>query len=510
MVSDTPGGRTIPRFGSVVGEGIWTGVVAGTFIGPVAGIVLYLLSALASGSPDAGLDEDGEWGGFVFVLFFLPLAVVVLAFIGEAIGLLVGAISAATVWAAIRLEARLGFSGGPALLGVAGLAGGVLSVAAAVPILAVVYPAGLYWARDLWLVTAAIAVAAAFVAMARFRAIRPVRLALAAAELGAERPPVPRANVLRIWGSVILGLVLIATVEMAVLVSRSAAGPSCFRGGDSLWIGVGWAEWPPQVTCFYDSGAVELVPRVLYVVLAFASVLAAGLLAAAVGATGSDRGTGGFSSGGASTRLRAARRIVLLTAAALVALSLAAYSAVGAVRPVASSTADADSSLDIDPPPAPSDPWVTPAPVTPLPDVTLPPPTSTYSSDELTTLLQELVDETFEAAGPIDDPEIPVETQTFPVIVGECMEGGVPGQTAYLTVGFDTADVSQSLERVRALWMAEGYQLYERTENAKGDPLTPGTSVSARGADPQVASSLLLRIYDGYLILDVAGLCVSS
>jgi hypothetical protein len=63
---------------------------------------------------------------------------------------------------------------------------------------------------------------------------------------------------------------------------------------------------------------------------------------------------------------------------------------------------------------------------------------------------------------------------------------------------------------VRALWMAEGYQLYERTVNAKGDPLTPGTSVSARGADPQVASSLLLRIYDGYLILDVAGLCVSS
>jgi hypothetical protein len=513
-MSETP----TPRWWSVVGSGAWTGVLAGTIAGPVLGIVAYLVSALASGRPDAGLDEDGEWSGLVFFVFFLPFIVVVLAFLGEAIGALVGAITAATVLVAIRVEARLGFRGGTALLAIAGLAGGVVSVAIALPVLAIVYPAALYWVRDVWTVTVVVAAVAAIVTVARRKSIEPVRLALAAAEIGAARPSVARARVLGVWGFAALVLVIVATVEMAVLIPSFGVGPSCFSGESPYyigWVGAENSQWPPQVTCIYDTATVELVPRWIYVVLALTAIVAAGLLAAAawfvVRAARNQ-------SDGSSFRMRTARRVALPVVAALVALLLAGYSTVGVVRPMATVTPEESAGwLDIEPPPSPALPSVvpavpsaTPAPVTPVPAATMAPPTSTYSIDELTILLQELVDATFAAAGPIDDPAIPVETQTFAVVVGECMEGGVPGRTAYLSVGFDTGDVAQSLERVRALWTSEGYALYERSVNARGDILTPGTSVSATGADPQVATSLFLRISADYLILDIAGLCVSE
>lgn len=148
-------------------------------------------------------------------------------------------------------------------------------------------------------------------------------------------------------------------------------------------------------------------------------------------------------------------------------------------------------------------------PPPPLVPIEVPPPSTTYTPSELTAELQALVDATFATAGPIVDPAIPTETQTFAVSAGECYLGDVTGYTAQLEVGFDTADVQQSLDRVRTLWAAEGYELYDRTENAKGETLDPAIAVDARGTDPQPAASLGMRIYDGFLILNVEGLCVS-
>ena len=108
--------------------------------------------------------------------------------------------------------------------------------------------------------------------------------------------------------------------------------------------------------------------------------------------------------------------------------------------------------------------------------------------------MQDLVDGTFAAAGPIVDPQIAPEIQTFPVFLDECTAGGLAGKTATLRVGFDTADVAPSLERVRTFWVAEGYQLFEDTENAKGESLDPAKSLNATGSDSVVETASPSRV----------------
>ncbi|HEV7949155.1 MAG TPA: hypothetical protein VGP24_05240 [Glaciihabitans sp.] len=154
----------------------------------------------------------------------------------------------------------------------------------------------------------------------------------------------------------------------------------------------------------------------------------------------------------------------------------------------------------------PGDPTAAPDTTT-LPPIHLTQPSTTYSQALLIPLIQGLADRTIAAAGPIDDPAIPAGTTSFPVSVQECANNGLPSQTGTLEVGFDTADPVASLDRVRELWSGEGYELYESAVNAKGDPVDAAATVTARGADPLPASALSLRIYEGFLILRIDGLC---
>jgi hypothetical protein len=70
---------------------------------------------------------------------------------------------------------------------------------------------------------------------------------------------------------------------------------------------------------------------------------------------------------------------------------------------------------------------------------------------------QQISDLSVQAAGPIDDPDIAPGTTSFPVYPVGCMN--VVGGQVDAEVWFRVDDVPAAIERVRALWEANGYTL---------------------------------------------------
>jgi hypothetical protein len=485
--------------GSVFGRGLWLGIVVGAATGPLLAYTVVLLQSL--GTPDAG--------AWFFLLFFVTFYFPVLVAAGAVVGAVVGASSAAVLLLALSLEARSVWRVGALLRVTAVALGSVVGGAIVLPVLAAVFPPA---APAVPHVIIGSAVIASVVALRQGKAL--ARIRIRSAPLAARNPGVrvSRERVLRIGGTVAPAALFVALIELAAALRRLDWYSTCAELADSYLSRVDSALWPPQLTCVFVDGSIEVVPRVVYVVSCVIALVSAGLLAAGV-------------AGSIRTAFRRGRVVAPLPlmgsiGMALLALGLAIVTAFGAFGPAAGlrpGDPTAAPVYQVPEPYSPDDgapgeastpePSITPSPV--APPVEVPPPSTTYTIGTLTTELQVLVDATFAAAGPIVDPAIPPETQTFAVSAGECYVGAYTGQTARLEVGFDTADIQQSLDRVRALWAAEGYELYERTTNAKGEVLDPSIAVNATGADPQPAATLGIRVYDGFLILNVEGLCVS-
>jgi hypothetical protein len=495
-------GRTTSLVGSVLGRSVWLGTWLGAVTGPLVAFATLLLASLGTASPD-------DWlFGLVFVVWaFFPLAGV-----GAGIGFFVGAGGGAAVLLALWLEARSVWRVGDGVRVASVAVGSVVGGAIVLPVAAGIFPQGAF-AVPFVLVGAVLI--ASVVASRQGNALEKVRLRSApgaavtpAGSFPAPAARMPRSRVFRLWGSLVGALLLLALVELAAALPRVTAYSSCSEQSDSFFSRVEFGLWPPQLTCVFVDGSIELVPRVVFVAASAIALLAAGLLASGIVGSIREARRGG--------QMRVSLSLLGSIGMMLVCLILAFVTAVGVFAPAAAlRPGDPRSAPVYNPPPAEivpdeastPEPTVTPEPV--APPVEVPPPSSTYTLSALTTELQALVDATFVAAGAIVDPAIPPETQTFAVSAGECYVGAYTGQTARLEVGFDTADVEQSLDRVRALWAAEGYELYERTTNAKGEVLDPSIAVNASGTDPQPAATLGIRVYDGFLILNVEGLCVS-
>jgi hypothetical protein len=484
--------------GSVFGRSVWLGIVVGAATGPVLAYAVVLVQSL--GTPD-----EGTWL-FLLVAIFFYLFVLVAA--GAVVGVAVGAGSAATLLLALWLEARSLWRVG-AVLRVSSVAvGSVGGGAVVLPVVAAAFPPA---ASAFPHVLIGSAVIASLVAAREGKSLDRIRLASAPFAGKDAVGRMPRARLSRIWGTTIGLTVLVALVELAAALRRVQWYSTCAELGDSYLSRVEYGLWPPQLTCVFVDGSVEVMPRAIYVVACALALLSAGFVVA--GVVGSIRTA--FSGGKLPALLPLAGSIGM----ALLALGLVVLTAVGAFGPGAVLRPGDPRSAPVYESPEPSStdgaspnygvPGEASTPEPAALPVEVPPPSGTYTPSGLATQLQALVDATFAAAGPIVDPAIPVETQTFAVSAGECYVGQYTGQTARLEVGFDTADVEASLERVRSLWLAEGYELSERTTNAKGEALDPSIAVNASGKDPLPAATLGIRIYDGFLILNVEGLCVS-
>jgi len=80
-----------------------------------------------------------------------------------------------------------------------------------------------------------------------------------------------------------------------------------------------------------------------------------------------------------------------------------------------------------------------------------------FTLDQAIAASQQISDLSVQAAGPIDDPDIAPGTTSFPVYPVVCM--AVPGGQVDAEVWFRVDDVPAAIERVRALWEANGYTL---------------------------------------------------
>lgn len=492
-------GPQLSSLSDLVGHGAWVGLLTGLVAGPVVPVAFLLAFSLFSGIAGAGVGADAEDIGsdamFSVVWLFSPFGLIAV-FVGALVGVLVGIVTALTVAWALRVESWAGWRGGNAFLAASGGLGGLLALAILLPIVSLGLPGAGLIITYVGALAPVTVIAAASMTLAQRKKLAHLRPTLAGGTATSGRG-MTRAHALRGAGVVAAGLVALVLAEMGVLLPTSGWEATCYRYAVGSPAPSVYTAWPPQITCF-GADAVELVPRGLYGLLAALAVVALILLV-----VGSAR----------PSAVRERVRAIVSVAVTLGLVALTAYGALGPVAPVppppplgSAPSAPSDPSDPYDPEPEPA-----PSAAAPLPSAEFPPPSTTFTPEGLVESLQVLVDDTFAAAGPIVDPAIPPEMQTFEVHnVVECVAGGESGQTATLQVGFDTADVTQSLDRARTLWDDYGYELYDVTTNAGGDALDPTLAVNARGTDPQPASQLQLRIYDGFLILDVTGLCVAG
>jgi hypothetical protein len=232
------------------------------------------------------------------------------------------------------------------------------------------------------------------------------------------------------------------------------------------------AVFAPQATCVWETGAIELVPRLAILPTAiswFASFVI--LVAAVVVRPGSRYGF----------------TLVLLPLLGGAALFTATttYAIVGpvAVMPEREAT----------PPHVPTaeelDGW----------SFLLPQPASTvrgsYESSLADTLA--LADGTLAAAGPIPHPWDPEHEPSFPMNSAPCRDGA---QRPIFTADFDVDDSAASVSRVRASWLADGFDLDARS-TSDHLVLVEATPVTGR-----VAS---IQRYDSTLRIQVSGVCGS-
>jgi hypothetical protein len=508
-------GRAPSLTGSILRKSLWLGVWVGAVTGPFLAFATLLLESLDTASP-------GEW---VFGLVFIVWAFFPLMGVGAGIGFFVGAGSGAAVLVALWLEARSVWRVGAVVRVASAAVGSLVGGAIVLPVAAALFAQGAFAVPYVLVGSSLIAI---LVACWQGEALDTIRLR--SAPLRAPAPDgsypytaggsdvvtgrMPRTRALRIGGAALTSLLLIVLVELGAALRTFWYGPGCSGLGERYGSHTEFGLWPPQLSCVFIEDTVELVPRAVYALICVLALVAVGLsVAGGAGVIGSPERDG---------PRHISLSIVGSIGMALLALGLACVTAIGAFGPVARYDPDDPRSAPTYGSPdsyAPADDSVADgsagddvsgeetAPLIVPFDV--PPPSTTYSIDELTTRLQALVDATFATAGPIVDPAIPPGTQTFAVSAGDCYVGDAVGQTARLEVGFDTADVEESVARVRALWVAEGYGVSEVTRGAGDQVLDPALAAYATGADPLPAASLSIRIYDGFLILFVEGLCVS-
>jgi MFS family permease len=253
---------------------------------------------------------------------------------------------------------------------------------------------------------------------------------------------------------------------------------------------------PPQSTCVYRTHSVELVPREDLSTIALVAGISLLMLAAAAVL---------FFRAGRNTR--ADSPVFALTGAAgaaLLALVLAGSSLVGVLQPVATGPGRPAASR----PPAPAEPH----PDHPVrdPDAEVPDeafrvpqretPTTAFTPDQLIAEVQARVDEAMSTVGPVRDEALPPGTTTFPVVVGTC--GGVEGTTMVsLDVWFTVADIDAGLERLRALWTAQGYAL---------DPTSSEDRIGFTGTDPAPVLLWTFEDWDGTGRITVHSVCASG
>lgn len=243
---------------------------------------------------------------------------------------------------------------------------------------------------------------------------------------------------------------------------------------------------PPQVTCPLGDGAVELVPRGWH-----ALILALAVVALALATWGVI----------ALLRCRSAQQPLVIASAfggfgmlvLVVAFTIGlavppGYTVVERPpAPVSPSTFDPDAGEEE---PIPLDPGAG------LPEA--PELSDAYTVDALILAMQQLADESFATAGPIDDPEIPAGTQTYPVQTESC---GTAGTRVVLDIWFATGHNAAGLDRIEAYWSSLGYTV-----------LTEPGHVAAAGRAPLPAESLdLVQTWDeDDLELQLRSLCVAT
>ena len=219
---------------------------------------------------------------------------------------------------------------------------------------------------------------------------------------------------------------------------------------------------PPQGTCINSGSAVEVVPRWIFAVICAVAVIAVVLIAL------------GVLRWARSPETNDAVTPVLSSLAGVALLGLAIIMVIGVVQPVATASPAPPSPSHTAAPPPDPDAEPSPEPVDPDPGATLPPapPLSTaFTPDALAAAMQQLADDSIAVAGPIDDPDIPLGTQTYPVVRESCQ--GTEVRVTF-DVWFATGHNAAGLARIDDYWRSLGYSAETGAGNVVGagrDPL---------------------------------------
>ena len=299
-----------------------------------------------------------------------------------------------------------------------------------------------------------------------------------------RRSAEPDAAASRYFAAAVPLATVAVLVTMAVFVYSSPWDTQdyCLRltGDYSISFVSGWA--PPQGTCISSDGSVEVVPRWIHAGIASTAITA--LVLIVLGA----RRSRVAASGTGPT--------IGSVAAGLVLLPLAVSMVVGVVQPIATAAPRAPV---VHAPPAP--PSVVDQEPEAVPDVgdELPAPeaSTTFTIDELETVMQQLADESIAVLGPIDDPEIPEGIQSYPVTRQDC---GAGTTRVIFEAWFGTADNAAGVARIDDYWLSLGYTV-------RG----AGGSVQAAGRDPLPAEQLdvgTMSWREDALRLRLSSLCV--
>ena len=518
--------------GGLLLTGMLRGAAAGALSGPLLVVVYLGVLGVGSWLPAAGSSTPGPVSGLAGGAYLVVLGSIVAGIVGLCVGAVVGlaavagsigAVFATDRWSPASSGLRLLSPRFGAASAFGGAAGGVAAAALILSQLHINDP-------TTWLL--ALGWVAAVSAWQSARALLPARTTAALAAVTSDGPPDAGTRSAAGLGRTIAGLGCIPLFVAVVMASVAAlrvgwggySGPCTGSGyayGNGAATGGAYnyysGYFPPQISCVYEDGTVVELMSVQYLaVVAALALLAAGMLLVGLLRQLCSRPARGENvPHSIPDRTAAVTRQLVFVAALLLSLALATSHLLGLLVPAPPFDATADNirGTTAEPFVSPQPDTVAPAPA-PAPGVeTEPAPlqrlSTAFTVTELTTRMQQLVDTSIQAAGPIDDPVIPAGT-TFPVGQNDCTLSGETGVQLGLEVGFDTADDTAGLERVRALWAAEGYELFDNTTNAKGEELDPTTRVDARGTDILPAQSLTLRIYDDYLILNVSSLCVAA
>lgn len=271
-------------------------------------------------------------------------------------------------------------------------------------------------------------------------------------------------------------------VAVALAISTFNVSEAC-RG-----LGEGEAHealFPPQVTCLDGGQPVELISRGWYALIAAACAVAVVLTVIGM--------------------LRIIRRgakdavsVAAVGGLGAFVLAIGIVIGMGMVQPPLA-VAEPRPPVVATPRPDPDPVEVEPIPLDPaagLPDT--PELSTAFTKDALMTAMQQLADDSFATAGPINDPAIPAGTQPYAVQSEPC---GTTGVRVTLDAWFATGANAAGIARIKPYWESLGYTALSE----------PG-HVAAAGREPLPAQSLdLLQTWDDDdLRLRLTSVCVAD